>query len=636
MKVGVLYWCVKCNVPLLTDRCDLCRQEVIRKVKITPPGNVKPMFEEERRRIQSTIHEQYGDHVTLLSPDDRIVLLNKVPHVDLAYEVIVDGQVIGLWRFDVESMKYHFIPHMEGARRMAKQRARKWILADRGAEKAITLEGKNLLAAGVEDHDDIRDGDFVYVVNEDWKAIAVGKVSHDFKRKLLERRGMVVKVKHFDKPRDPEVLESKATWSDAVLANKCFLEEKEREAMNLVQTICHKVNKPILVSFSGGKDSLATLIIVKKALESLSREFYVLFSDTKIEYPETTKYVEETLRKLGLEGRAMKVDAFTNFFDAIEVFGPPARDFRWCCKTCKLAPIAYVIKSLGGECLTFIGLREVESARRKRQGAIWEGIWIKGQTGVSPIYDWRTLDIWLYLFKEGVEVNPLYYKGLERIGCWTCPSMDLAEMQITEEIMNRSWQEYLGEISEKLSLKDHEVKLGLWRWRFRRPGWLKTRTRMVYKDYFQYLREVKELYLKREDDFRRIVSILKTLYDVREEEGRVILVEGKREIARLTRKDRKITIEICDGSRKRHRIKIFRGIARAITCVKCRLCIAVCPNNAISLRNDGIEIASEYCVACGECNYTCPVWAYSPRSPYIAKRLLELSTLSYAESSQQH
>ncbi|MEM0240131.1 MAG: phosphoadenosine phosphosulfate reductase family protein [Candidatus Nezhaarchaeales archaeon] len=629
---NILYWCAKCNVPLLTARCDLCGKGIIREVKITPPGNVKPMFEEERKRIQHTICKQYGDHVTLMLPEDRIALLNKVPHVDLAYEVIVDGQIIGLWRFDVESMSYQFIPHMEGARRMAKQRARKWILVDRGAEKAITLEGKNLLAAGVKDYDNaIRSGDFVYVVNEEWKAIAVGKASHDFEGKLVERRGMVVKIKHFDEPRDPEILEKGATWNDVISANKYFLEEKEREAIAFVQDVCSKVNKPILVSFSGGKDSFATLIIVKKALESLGKEFYVLFSDTKIEYPETIRYVEETLRKLGLERKVIKVDAFTNFFDAIKIFGPPARDFRWCCKTCKLAPIAYAIKSLGGECLTFIGLRGVESAKRKKQGAIWEGIWVKGQTGVSPIHEWNTLNVWLYLFKEGVEVNPLYYKGLERIGCWTCPSMDLAEMQITEDLMSQSWQEYLKEILKMLSLKDHEIRLGLWRWRFRYPGWLRTKIKMMHKDYLQHLRRVKELHLKSEDDFKRIVSILKTLYDVHEERERVILMKGKREIARLIRKGMKITIEVHEGDQ----VKIFRSIARAMVCVRCRLCVAVCSNNAITLKSDGIEISNERCVACGECNYVCPIWAYSPKSPYIAKRLLELSTLSYAESSQQ-
>jgi phosphoadenosine phosphosulfate reductase len=130
----------------------------------------------------------------------------------------------------------------------------------------------------------------------------------------------------------------------------------------------------VLVSFSRGKDSLATLLLVKKALEPLGREFYVLFTDFGIEYPDTISYIERTLRRLRLEDKTIRANSFTDFFKALNLFGPPARDFRWCCKTCKLAPIAYAIKSLGGKCLTFIGLRRVESAKRKRQGTVAYGL----------------------------------------------------------------------------------------------------------------------------------------------------------------------------------------------------------------------------------------------------------------------
>ena len=395
MASSSLYWCMKCNVPLLSKRCDLCEdEETIKEVKVTPPSNVKPMFTEERSRLWQTVNKQYGEDVApLIAPDDKISLLNKVPHIDTAYEVIVDGHVLGLWEYDVKEGAFCFIPYMEGARRMAKQRAKKWVLVDRGAEEAITMRRRNLLAPGVKDYDEgIREGDFVYVVNEEWKAIAVGKIAKGFKQKLSERRGMIAKIRRFGEAKDAEILAKKASWSDAVDANRSFLEMMERRAIAFIQEICTKSNDPVLVSFSGGKDSLATLLLVKKALEGLGKGFYVLFTDTGIEYPETVNYIKRILRQLKLEDKAIGVSSFVDFFKALELFGPPARDFRWCCKICKLAPIAYAIKSLGGKCLTFIGLREVESAKRRRQGSMWEGIWVKGQVGISPIYDWSTLN----------------------------------------------------------------------------------------------------------------------------------------------------------------------------------------------------------------------------------------------------
>jgi NAD-dependent dihydropyrimidine dehydrogenase PreA subunit len=57
--------------------------------------------------------------------------------------------------------------------------------------------------------------------------------------------------------------------------------------------------------------------------------------------------------------------------------------------------------------------------------------------------------------------------------------------------------------------------------------------------------------------------------------------------------------------------------------VKCMICFATCPNEAIRIGQSDVEILIEKCMACGEYNFTCPVWAYSLRSPYIAKRLLD-------------
>ncbi|MEM4576824.1 MAG: phosphoadenosine phosphosulfate reductase family protein [Candidatus Nezhaarchaeales archaeon] len=622
MKASALYWCLKCNVPLLTKNCDVCGGHSIKEVKVTPPGNIKPMFNNEKVRIENSIVKEYGKTVIpLIVPEDRIVLLNKVPHMDVAYEIIVDGHVVGLWEFDVGLQNFRLMPYMEGARRMAISRARKWILVDRGAEKAIAMDGKNLLAPGVVEYDEsISENDIAYVVNEDWKAIAVGKVSYGFKQRLKERRGMVVKIKHFGEPKDAEILEKKATWSDAIAANNSFLGAKEKEAISLIQDICARSSKPILVSFSGGKDSLATLLLVKKALEESRKDFFVLFLDTGIEYLETITYVERILKQLGLEDKTIKVKAFARFFDVLDVFGPPARDFRWCCKVCKLAPISYAVRNLGGECLAFIGLRGVESIKREKQGAMWRGIWVKGQTGISPIYDWSTLNIWLYLFKEGVEVNPLYYKGLERIGCWVCPSMDLAEMRIVEELLGDSWKYYLEKVSKLLHLSEEEMNLGLWRWRFKRPGWLKDEENVILRrDPIQHIRRKRKILLKSERDFDKLINILKTLYDVHKEGRDVILTIGGRRVAILTKEDMKVLVK----ADEKEWIKIFRSASRALECVKCMLCLATCLRNAISISNDGIEILSERCIACGECNYTCPIWAYSLKSLHIAKRLLD-------------
>ena len=53
---------------------------------------------------------------------------------------------------------------------------------------------------------------------------------------------------------------------------------------------------PVNVSFSGGKDSLATLLVVMKAIGKVP----ILFADTGLEFPETYECVEKTIEHYGL------------------------------------------------------------------------------------------------------------------------------------------------------------------------------------------------------------------------------------------------------------------------------------------------------------------------------------------------
>lgn len=45
----------------------------------------------------------------------------------------------------------------------------------------------------------------------------------------------------------------------------------------------------------------------------------------------------------------------------------------------------------------------------------------KGSTVVNPIYDWLDTDIWEFIRREQIRVNPLYAKGYDRVGCIGCP-----------------------------------------------------------------------------------------------------------------------------------------------------------------------------------------------------------------------
>lgn len=128
------------------------------------------------------------------------------------------------------------------------------------------------------------------------------------------------------------------------------------------------------VAFSGGKDSVAMLDIVQRALPHDS--FDVVFGDTTMELGDTYKNVEKAKAFWGdLNWHIARTDF--NATDSWKFVGPPARTIRWCCGVHKSAPSVLKIKEILAErknckiadvknfkVLAFVGVRKEESEAR--------------------------------------------------------------------------------------------------------------------------------------------------------------------------------------------------------------------------------------------------------------------------------
>jgi phosphoadenosine phosphosulfate reductase len=81
------------------------------------------------------------------------------------------------------------------------------------------------------------------------------------------------------------------------------------------------------------------------------------------------------------------------------------------------------------------------------------------------------MHVWLYIFREKGPYNVLYEQGLDRIGCFMCPSSDIA---VLEEIGNKhpalmqSWSNHLEEWRKAHDLPPEWVTES--RWRKKDPG----------------------------------------------------------------------------------------------------------------------------------------------------------------------
>jgi DNA sulfur modification protein DndC len=156
--------------------------------------------------------------------------------------------------------------------------------------------------------------------------------------------------------------------------------------MNLKSTI-REISKvisdwdgPIVVAYSGGKDSSAVLKLVFSAVVAnpyLAEKVFVIYCDTKVENPILDEFVKRTLRLLkkeaascasGFKVRILEPALHQRYFVRIigRGYPPPTSFFRWCTKDLRIRPVQTFVRSLGANPLVIIGTRRGESAQRDR------------------------------------------------------------------------------------------------------------------------------------------------------------------------------------------------------------------------------------------------------------------------------
>lgn len=324
----LLHWCDTCHVPVLSEQC-ACGSPA-RPIPVTPPGDARPAFPDDISFVNTIFEEQFG--ITLI-PEGAIALLNKVPDRDRMEEIIVGGAIVGAIRYDGEHNSWEALPR-PGAVQIQRP-TRRYMSVDDGAVETIR-GGASLLAPGlVECEKSVRAGDEVILLTRSGECAGVGRSRVDASEAAEMTRGQVVKTrKNIISLYEPGF----ATWEDAVKANKEVLIKAEAATSLFIKnSIGQFEHLPVCVSYSGGKDSLASLLVVMNTY----RKVPILYIDTGLEFPETDENVRAVTERYNLE--CITVNSSGEFWDAFDEQGPPAIDHRWCCRVAKLEPLRRLI-----------------------------------------------------------------------------------------------------------------------------------------------------------------------------------------------------------------------------------------------------------------------------------------------------
>lgn len=181
-----------------------------------------------------------------------------------------------------------------------------------------------------------------------------------------------------------------------------------------------------IVSFSGGKDSTAMLLMMVERGMHIDE---ILFCDTGMEFPEMAEHIKKVEKHIGREITVIKHEkGFEHLaFDRVLTkgkrggergYGWPRPNARWCTSKLKTDIISKYLRNKAKEynVVQYVGIAADESRRVKDKK--------------YPLVEWGVTeaDALKYCYDRGFDWGGLY-EMFGRVSCWCCPLSSLAELR---------------------------------------------------------------------------------------------------------------------------------------------------------------------------------------------------------------
>lgn len=211
--------------------------------------------------------------------------------------------------------------------------------------------------------------------------------------------------------------------------------EYERQAIERIRKfarLAEKMGYEPVVGFSGGKDSQVVYDLCKRAGIKFKAKFNHCFESS-----ETLSFIKEYYPDV-----EWRREVKQGFFENIRVNHKgllPTVEAAFCCTD-------YKHNSKYVDDASIIGVRRAESFKRstrrvletknktvlKRNRGLISGYFsdqcvasgASSEIQLKPIVDWSDDDVWRYIYKYNLPINPIY-KEQKRVGCIICPKANI-------------------------------------------------------------------------------------------------------------------------------------------------------------------------------------------------------------------
>ena len=277
-----------------------------------------------------------------------------------------------------------------------------------------------------------------------------------------------------------------------------------------IQELYCQDDKPIIVGWSGGKDSTTVLqlfwyAIADLPVEKRTKPIHVISNDTLVENPIVSNWIRKSHKLMEETAEKQQMPIQTHLtYPALQQrfwvcligkgYPAPRNKFRWCTDRMKIQPTDSFIRQMirnQGEVILTLGTRKSESAARAKNMEKHRKWRVNDHLNANPsrpnsliylpIEDWQTNEVWMYLMQwenpwggnnedllsmyQGATADnecPLVVDtstpscGDSRFGCWVCTmvSKDKSMEAMIQNDEEKEWMQPLLEIRNELDVAD--------------------------------------------------------------------------------------------------------------------------------------------------------------------------------------